>query len=129
MSAGAFVCAGYATTAADHALPQPHKSIFGEDGCQSPEYFGLSCSSATYPAGPLGGSMSNRPFAAAACVAAVAALAVPAGLSSAAPVSPGGTKVAPKSVVAAKAPAFKVAGAAKSTVPAAKAAKSVKVSP
>ena len=75
--------------------------------------------------------MSNRRFAAVACVAAVAALAVPAGLVSAGPGSSGGTKVSAKGAAGAKMSGFKVkaGGAAKSNVPAGKVSKSAKVSP
>lgn len=73
--------------------------------------------------------MSNRRFAAVACVAAVAAFVGPAGLSSAGPAASGGTKVTPKNVGAMKSPSFRVGASGKSSVPAAKAAKSVKRSP
>lgn len=59
------------------------------------------------------------------CIAACAALAIPAGFTGAAP-SGGATKVSAKSASAAKSPSFKVSGKAKSSVPPAKAAKAVK---
>ncbi|MBL8761914.1 MAG: hypothetical protein JNL50_11500 [Phycisphaerae bacterium] len=73
--------------------------------------------------------MSNRRFAAAACVAAIAALTIPAGFSAAGPGTAGGTKVSPKNVGAVKSPGLKVGGNAKSNVPAFKAAKSAKRGP
>ncbi len=72
--------------------------------------------------------MSYHRLATAACVAAFAAITIPTTFASAAP-SGGAKKVSAKGVVSAKSPGFKVSGAAKSSVPSAKAAKSVKRSP